>query len=232
MIVDEKVALETASHEALIRQAYKDSGNKWTWSIGLTSATGHMVERYIGEPQPLEHCLAVYIWALDNYADQVRAVFADHPLTQAEFAAAVSFHWNTGAIKEASWVKFFKQGDFDNAEESFRSWNKVGGKISVGLASRRDKESELLFRGKWSNNGRVLEYTKLTDRSTPDFGSGKVIDVLPTLKRVMEKRETPSIDQPPKPDAPVNPTLTPDINLVYDNLFKLLLEWLIRLFRG
>jgi hypothetical protein len=32
------------------------------------SATGHNVERYIGQLQPLQHCLAVYAWALDRYA--------------------------------------------------------------------------------------------------------------------------------------------------------------------
>ena len=48
-----KTALEIASHEALIRQAYKDSVGVWTWSVGLTSATGHDVLRYKANPNPL-----------------------------------------------------------------------------------------------------------------------------------------------------------------------------------
>ena len=69
LVVDYDVAMEVASHEAIIRQAYEGSQGIWTWSVGLTSATGHVVERYIGKPQSLEHCLSVYVWALDNYAD-------------------------------------------------------------------------------------------------------------------------------------------------------------------
>ena len=69
LVVDYDVAMEVASHEAIIRQAYEGSHGIWTWSVGLTSATGHVVERYIGKPQSLEHCLSVYVWALDNYAD-------------------------------------------------------------------------------------------------------------------------------------------------------------------
>jgi len=48
LVVDYDVAMEVASHEAIIRQAYKDSEGVWIWSVGLTSATGHVVERYIG----------------------------------------------------------------------------------------------------------------------------------------------------------------------------------------
>ncbi len=57
-----KVALEVLTHEAIVRQAYKNPGDVWTWSVGLTSATGHKVERYIGKPQSLTHCLRVYAW--------------------------------------------------------------------------------------------------------------------------------------------------------------------------
>ena len=54
LVVDYDVAMEVAGHEAIIRQAYKDSKGIWTWSVGLTSATGHVVERYIGKPQSLD----------------------------------------------------------------------------------------------------------------------------------------------------------------------------------
>jgi GH24 family phage-related lysozyme (muramidase) len=99
--VDFDVAMEVACHEALIRQTYKDSKGILTWCVGMTSATGHKVDRYIGRPASLQHCMNLCAWALTNYAEQVREVFKAHPLTKAQFAAAVSFHWNTGAIKRA-----------------------------------------------------------------------------------------------------------------------------------
>ena len=68
MRVDYAVAMEVAAHEALLRQAYKDSEGVLTWCVGMTNSTGHRVERYIGKPQTLQHCMNIYAWALTNYA--------------------------------------------------------------------------------------------------------------------------------------------------------------------
>lgn len=51
MRVDFNVAMEVAAYEALVRQTYKDSKGVLTWCVGMTNATGHRVERYIGKPQ-------------------------------------------------------------------------------------------------------------------------------------------------------------------------------------
>jgi hypothetical protein len=85
------VPLRSPSHEAIIRQAYRDLEGVWTWSVGITSGPGHGVERYIGKPQPLSHCLAVYAWALNRYAEAGQAAFNGYPLTKAQFTAALSF---------------------------------------------------------------------------------------------------------------------------------------------
>lgn len=206
--VDYDVAMEVASHEAIIRQAYKDSVGKWTWSVGLTSATGHRVERYIGRPQSLEHCLKIYVWALENYADQVREVFKHHPLTKEQFTAALSFHWNTGAIRRASWVKAFKAGEFNLAKIRFMEWRKP-----PEIKTRRRRELELFFNGKWHNKGTMTEYTRLTKRSTPVWSSAKRINVEKELKAIFASPSPatePFLDQKPQPYAmPEAPTLTP-----------------------
>lgn len=183
MKITYEVAMEVAGHEAIIRQAYKDSVGKWTWSVGLTSATGHVVERYIGKPQSLEHCLRVYVWALDNYADAVRKAFKGRELTQAQFAAALSFHWNTGAILKASWVKSFLAGNYALAKKQFMLY-----KRPPEVIERRKKERNLFFNGKWSNNGTMTEYTRLTKSNTPDWGSGKRINVEKILKDILADR--------------------------------------------
>jgi GH24 family phage-related lysozyme (muramidase) len=197
-LVDYDTALEIASHEAIIRQAYKDSVGKWTWSVGLTSATGHDVERYIGKPQPLEKCLAVYAWALENYAEDVRKAFAGHNLTKAQFAGALSFHWNTGAIKRASWVKLWKAGDIAGARKAFMEWSKP-----AEIIPRRQKERDLFFDGRWSNDGTMIEYTRLTSKSTPVWSSAKRINVEKELRAAFAPAPAPL---PPPPDiepAPV-----------------------------
>lgn len=189
MRVDYDIAMEIASHEAIVRQAYKDSVGVWTWSVGLTSATGHIVDRYIGKSQSLEHCLRVYVWALDNYADAVRKAFAGIPLTKAQFAAALSFHWNTGAIARASWVKKFKAGDIIGARKAFMDWRKP-----ASIIGRREKERDLFFEGKWSNAGTMTEYTRVKANGTPDWSSARRINVEKELKAALAG-EVPASDK-------------------------------------
>jgi GH24 family phage-related lysozyme (muramidase) len=189
MVVDYDVAMEVASHEAIIRQAYKDSEGVWTWSVGLTSATGHVVERYIGKPQSLEHCLRVYIWALDNYADAVRKAFTGVELSKEQFAAALSFHWNTGQIGKASWVRLFKAGKLAEAKKAFMNYSKP-----KAIVPRRQSERDLFFNGQWSNAGTMTEYTRVTAKGMPDWGSAKRIFVERELKAALAG-EIPEADK-------------------------------------
>lgn len=190
-----RVALEVVCHEAIVRQAYKDSVGVWTWSAGLTSASGHDVTRYINNPQPMQKCLEVYIWALKRYADDVREAFKGRTLTEAQFAAALSFHWNTGAIKRASWVKSWLAGDVVGARKAFMAWRKP-----AEIIPRREKERDLFFDGKWSSDGTVAEYTRLTARNTPVWSSLVRRDVRAELTALLGgsnqetiKKETTSI---------------------------------------
>lgn len=175
-----RIALEVAHHEAIIRQAYKDSVGVWTWSVGLTNASGHNVERYIGKPQTMQKCLEVFLWALERYAHDVREVFRGYKLTEAQFAAALSFHWNTGAIRRASWVDKWKAGDLAAADVSFMAWCKP-----AEIMERRMDERDLLFLGKWSGDGKTTEYTELTSRGTPKWNSGVRRDIRGDIEAIL-----------------------------------------------
>ena len=194
MKITSRVALEVASHEAVIRQAYRDSVNVWTWSVGLTNATGHNVERYIDNPQPLEHCLEVYVWALENYAEAVRAEFSGHALTEAQFAAALSFHWNTGSIRSASWCDHWKAGRIKEARDSFMAWKKP-----PEIIPRREKERDLFFDGKWSSDGTMTEYTRLTSRRTPVWSSARKVEVADILDRILDYNQDAPQERPQAP---------------------------------
>jgi GH24 family phage-related lysozyme (muramidase) len=201
--VDYVVAMEVASHEAIIRMAYRDSVGKWTWSVGLTSATGHDVTRYIDNPASLQKCLDVYVWALQNYARQVEEAFAGTPLTKPKFAAALSFHWNTGAIGRASWVRHYKAGNAIKARANFMLYNKP-----AAIIGRRKKERDLFFDGRWSTNGTMTEFTRLTSRHTPVWGSARIINVEKELQKAFGAKVTEN--HKPKPGAKVSqPTLSP-----------------------
>lgn len=172
--------MEIAGHEAIVRQTYYDSKKVPTWSVGLTSATGHIVERYWKKPQSLTHCLRVYVWALKNYAYEVEQAFKGYALSEAQFAAALSFHWNTGKIKTATWVKTFLAGDKAKARIQFMLYNKP-----KEIIERREKERDLFFDGVWSNNGTMTEYTRVKDNGMIDWASGKKINVTKELTEAL-----------------------------------------------
>lgn len=209
MKVTAEVALETASHEGLVRQAYRDSKGVLTWSIGVTNASGHKVDRYIGNPQPMAHCLAVFAWLLETrYAPAVREVFAKKPLTEAQFAAALSFHYNTGAIKSATWPRLWLAGDIPAAKKAFMAWNKP-----AEILERRQKERDLFFAGRWSNTGRITEYTRVTSEMTPDWSSARRVDVRAALAEALGSAATEApVDQAAgsAEPAPVPPPPPPD----------------------
>lgn len=179
MTITPRIAAEIAGHEAIVRQAYLDSQKIWTVSVGITSASGHDVTRYIGKPMTLERALDLYVWALGNYSEAVRAEFAGHDLTEEQFGAALSFHWNTGAIKSASWPDLWKAGKVAEARESFLSWRKP-----ASIIGRREAEAALFFDGVWHGNGLVPEYG-VTANNTPDWRSRKLIDVRPALEALL-----------------------------------------------
>ncbi|OYX96657.1 MAG: hypothetical protein B7X90_15670 [Novosphingobium sp. 17-62-19] len=150
-----RIALELIAHEGIVTEAYKDSVGVWTWSVGITDASGHKVfPRYKDKPQPLEHCIGVYLWLLrEKYLPPVLAAFGKHDPSEAELGAALSFHWNTGAIARASWIGRFVKGDVDGARKSMLDWARP-----KELLARRRKEQALFFDGQWSEEGTALVY--------------------------------------------------------------------------
>lgn len=180
-VIDCDAALEVCTHEAIIRRAYKDSKGIWTWSAGITDSSSHGVKHYINNPQTMERCLEVYIWLLDRYADDVKLAFAGHKLTKAQFVAALSFRWNTGKINKATWVTQWKSGRVKAARRSFMAW-----KIPSEIIERRKDERDLFFDGKWSNDGKATEFTRLRFNSSPDWSSAKRVDIKPALKAIFD----------------------------------------------
>lgn len=187
MTLTTQMAIEIASKEAIIRQAYKDSKGNWTWSAGLTSATGHKVERYIDNPQSMAKCLEIYIWALQKYNDEVTEAFGNYELSDSQRAAALSFHWNTGAIKRASWVKSFIGGDTKTAKKQFMNY-----KRPASIIPRRKSERDLFFDGDWSGDGSVTEYTKLRANHTPNWSSGVKVYIGKEIEAIIDKSEPKS----------------------------------------
>jgi lysozyme len=127
--------------------AYPDPGTgSEPWTIGW-GATGrdHVHGGRIG-PQTVwtqAQCDARLADDLSRYAADVARALDQAPVTQAQFDAMVSFHYNTGAIARATLTQKHKAGDFDGAAREFARWNKAGGRVLKGLVRRRAAEAEL-----------------------------------------------------------------------------------------
>lgn len=207
--VDVQMAIEVLFHEAVVRQAYYDSENVLTWSAGMTNATGHRVERYIRNPQPMQHCINIYVWALERYADHVRKAFKGIKLTREQFTAALSFQWNTGGIDRARWVVHFRNGELGKARAAFMNW-----RSPPSIIERRKKERDLFFDAKWSSDGTTTEYTEVNQKTlVPIWSSAKRVDIRKEIGRALMTRNLEAsvvLDQNPEPDRiPKGPTLSP-----------------------
>ena len=174
-----KIAAELVAHEGIVLEAYKDSVDVWTWSVGITSASGHKVwPRYVDNPQTPARCLEVYEWVLrTNYLPAVQEAFAGHTLTEAQLGGALSFHYNTGGIDRATWVKEWKDGDVAAAREAIMNWRRP-----AEIIPRRSKEQALFFDGVWSGDGTAVQYPVRKPSYRPDFGAGQVVDVIGPLE--------------------------------------------------
>ncbi len=69
------------------------------------------------------------------------------PLTQQQFDALVSFHFNTGALAKSTLLKKLNQNDKVGAAEEFLKWTRGGGKVLKGLVRRRQAERHLFLKG-------------------------------------------------------------------------------------
>lgn len=180
------IAMELISHEAIVTEAYRDSGGIWTWGIGITNRSGHIVHpRYLDRPQTLRHCLDVFADVVrTTYLPVVARVFADYPLTEAQVGAALSFQYNTGGLPQASWAKCVLAGDLAGAYENLMAWNKSGGRVSHALSLRRARERDLFFDGIWSNDGTALVIPVAKPAYTPDLERSRRIPVRHLLKHL------------------------------------------------
>lgn len=168
-----RIALELISHEAIVAEAYKDSVGVWTWGVGVTNASGHEVHpRYLDKPQDIRKCLEIYLWLLrEKYLPPVLKAFT-HPLTEAQLGGALSFHYNTGAIRKATWVRLFNEGNVSGAKLAIMNYRKP-----PEIIPRREKERDLFFDGKWSGDGLVTVYPVRKPSYSPNWGGAKRVDV-------------------------------------------------------
>lgn len=132
-------------HEGVVLKAYRDPVGIWTIGAGLTRASGVVAPR-AGMVITRKDASRLLLLALErNYETAVAEAMPD--ATQQEFDGGVSFHFNTGAIGRASWVKSWRRRDWPGVQVNILKWRKGGGKVLPGLERRRREEFALIRRG-------------------------------------------------------------------------------------
>lgn len=138
-------------HEGVVLKAYRDPVGIWTIGAGLTKASG-VVTPVAGMTITNTKASKLLARALErNYEPAVRREMKS--ARQAEFDAGVSFHFNTGAIGRASWVRHWRKGAWAKVEPAIKAWRKGGGRVLPGLVHRRADEYRMLRHGIYPGQG-------------------------------------------------------------------------------
>ncbi|WP_234828189.1 lysozyme [Sinorhizobium fredii] len=144
------------AEEAIVLAGYNDGTGTMTIGAGHTAAAGPPVPRS-GMTISLTEAINIYRNDLAKTESQVqsavRAVLSQH-----QFDALVSWHFNTGAISSATLTRKLNTGDVAGAAAEFARWNKSKGKVLEGLIARRERETAMFSKGDYGNpKVRVLE---------------------------------------------------------------------------
>lgn len=127
--------------EGLKTKAYQDIAGIWTIGYGHTnSAGGFKVSPglVITEKQAED----ILRQDLKKFEDQVTSL-VKVDLNENQFAALVSFHYNTGALGKSTLLKKVNSKEFGAVPAEFLKWVNAGGKFVKGLENRRKDELAL-----------------------------------------------------------------------------------------
>lgn len=157
--------------EGVVLRAYRDPVGVWTIGAGLTAASGVVAPKAGMVITAAEATNLLQRALREKYEPSVQMAMSrtsGSKVTrpkQHEFDAGVSFHWNTGAIRRASWVPaWLSKAPRNDILKAMMLWGKAGGKVLPGLVARRVREASMLLDG---------VYPQTTPRlAAPLLGSG------------------------------------------------------------
>ncbi len=164
-------------------EPYLDSGGVWTIGGGVTSHDGVRINRNTTPLASVKEAvdqykekLKPYIASVDKYTTSAQA----RGLTQEQFDALVSFHYNTGAIAKATLTKVVNADprNHERVKSEFMKWVNDNGKKIPGLVTRRTREARLYTSGVYNNtNGRVNLFPVSAKTHSPIYKKGTLVDV-------------------------------------------------------
>ncbi|WP_172448406.1 lysozyme [Caulobacter mirabilis] len=163
-------ALELIGHEAVVLTRYLDSKGIWTIGVGHTAAAGKPDPKTYPGAMALEEAIELFRRDLVRYEDGVNTAVTAK-VSQTEFDALVSFHFNTGAIARAALTVSINRGDKTTAAEQFMSWRRP-----PEIVGRRAKEQKLFRDGIYSNGGKARLLPASADGKV-QWGAGRTVSL-------------------------------------------------------
>jgi lysozyme len=211
-----------AAHEGIVPAPYLDSVGVWTYGIGHAETSGlppnpRRMQR--GMPPDLDAELVrvfeVFAKDMEKFsADVNRAVTV--PMKQHEFDAAVSFHFNTGGIGRATWVKSWNAGaDRNTVAKQIMNWRKP-----PEIIGRRKAEQQLWLTGDYGN--KPVAVYGISSSNRPRYS-----DVRRRLTQADVVRFMDGSQRPTRPSTEPTATPTPKANWGIAGLIVLAFAWLI-----
>lgn len=171
MEISDKGLVFLAAKEGIVVAPYRDVVGVWTWGVGHTLHDGFN-PKAMARAMPanidavVTEALKVFRGDLVRYEKAVNEA-VNVPVSQHEFDALVSFHYNTGGIYKAKLTRLLNRGDHKGAGPAFMGWSKP-----AAIIPRRKAERSLFESG---NYGQM----KVPVYGTDGAGNlGVVIDTL------------------------------------------------------
>jgi lysozyme len=133
--------------EGLFLMSYLCPAQVWTIGYGHTGITHN--DGTVKRGMKITQEKAEGLLAMDlntKYAPDVTRM-VKVPLTQNQFDALVSFHFNTGALGKSTLLRKLNAGDYQGAAAEFGKWTRGGGRVLPGLVRRRKAERHLFETG-------------------------------------------------------------------------------------
>ncbi|MGO4168217.1 lysozyme [Novosphingobium sp. YAF33] len=123
-------------------EAYPDPGSQdgRPWTIGWGSTGADIGPETVWTQA---QCDARFDREITRYVQEVVAAIGDAATSPHQFDALTSFHYNTGAIADATLTKLHRAGRFAEAAAQFGKWIYNDGKVLEGLKRRRAEEAAL-----------------------------------------------------------------------------------------
>lgn len=206
--VDGRAFIE--AFEGKFLKTYDDGTGVLTIGYGHTSAAG-LPKVFRGQTISDAECDAILAADLAAVERDVESII-HVPMTQAEFDALVSFHFNTGALRRGSIDDKINAGNIAGAMDTLLQYDHAGGRVMPGLTRRRQAE-RLLFTGK------VAQALKLAGAHAVAPGGPMPQAPTPSPAPVISKPPEIKLPPPGQPGA-LKPDLAPTFWGRFKDLFK------------